>query len=220
MALPKNIEQLESINNANERKRLGISTERVSRKKDKLLRNNKCWDELNVLHFQLACLLRTHAAHSVAVRTKELMERIPNKDSFATLMKSLLKVVQYFGTKLQDIHNTHSNRKGGAKNHDDILESMQIYGKYTELTAEHEDLLMPISTLLSKLTSVAEQIMVKDGLTNEVDAFRIKMNEYINSTAFFNIIKTIKENKLEEIKAKKKKKKNIKPVMSENLGAA
>ena len=146
----------------------------------KYLETNNSWDELLTLHANFVVLLRTHAAHSVSARNKELMTRVSNIPQYITCLKALLTHMRLLSSELKDLYNLHKDMSGGARTQEEVMRNVDIYGMYILFQERHEAILVPTSNILCELVSEAEDKLNEEGLTGVVDGFREDMNNFIN----------------------------------------
>lgn len=136
---------------------------RLAKKKFKkenktMLENNKCWDELEMLHAGVVGLFYSTKNITPLLRNEEIMKRIDAKEAMK-ISQIIANDLIYYKTRCEAIHNKHSGKSGGSDDPDVIFETIMIGQEYMELSESFQMVVTPnIDRILQMAAAVADEV--------------------------------------------------------------
>lgn len=133
---------------------------RLAKKKFKkenktMLKTNKCWDELEMLHASTVGLLFSTQNITPLLRNGELISKMDSKEALR-ISQVISKDLIYFKEKLESVYNKHKDKKGGSENPDVLFQCIMIGQEYIEISDSFNRIVTPnIDRLLAMAAEVA-----------------------------------------------------------------
>lgn len=131
---------------------------RLAKKKFKkenrtMLKTNKCWDELEMLHATTAGLFFSTKNITPILRNDALVEKM-GKVEVARIASVINSDLGHYKNELEKIHQRHAGKMGGSDDPDTLFETVMIGQKYSELVDSFN---LVVTPNLDRLLNMAAQ---------------------------------------------------------------
>lgn len=142
-----------------------LAKKKFKKENSNMLNNNKCWDELEMLHAGVVGLLYSTKNITPLLRNEEIMKRIDSKEAMK-ISQIIANDLIHYKDRCDAIHNKHAGKSGGSDNPDVIFETIMIGQEYMDLTESFQMVVTPnIDRILAMASAVADEIdaLAKEG---------------------------------------------------------
>lgn len=135
--------------------------------------DNKCWDELNQMYEDNLALLFAHTNIKTLAENKELIAMVEDKPTLTRNIVSLSNDLKTLNAELNDIHQKHKERSGGATDPDDLMFSIMLFENYYLWAERHNAVVMPTSYYIIEQFDAAEK-KLRAFLKQQIDEANLK----------------------------------------------
>ncbi len=120
-------------------------TDRINENKikQKEMKENHCWDDLNQMYEQMITLLRQHSGISALASNKTLISNVVNKQTLVSNINSLAQDLCTMNAELTELKALHDGRVGSATDPDDLILCLQTFERYKLFMERHDAVIMP-----------------------------------------------------------------------------
>lgn len=133
-----------------------LAKKKFKKENKNMLKRNKCWDELEMLHAATVGLLYSTKNITPLLRSEEIMSKIDSKEA-VKISQVIANDLTHYKEKIEVIHNKHKNKTGGSDDPDVLMECIMIGQEYMELSDSFQRVVSPnIDRLLEMAASVAD----------------------------------------------------------------
>ncbi len=116
---------------------------------DNLIQNNKSWDDLESLYISFStALVQANSQLLDVYRIPNITTFVPKKDEVIIALRGLSQDIKQFTDELKIIHNAHAGKTGGFTNEQEMMDSIEIFEKYTHYQVRYDSIIMPSVTFL------------------------------------------------------------------------
>lgn len=130
-------------------------------KAQEALRNNTCWDDLNVISADAVMLMQKHVMIAGLLRNKDLNGFLPNVESVVANAKLLDKDVKALTADLEGLKALHADKTGGTDDPDVVMHTIGIFEQYQLFLERHEQIIMPtVSAILEQYNQAETRLNV------------------------------------------------------------
>lgn len=133
-----------------------LAKKKFKKENGNMLKHNKCWDELEMLHAASAGLLYSTNNITPILRNEEILSKV-DASEMVSISKVIANDLSLYKTKLENIYAKHSGKVGGSDDPDDILTTIMIGQEYIELSDSFQNIVSPnIDKILAMAAKVAD----------------------------------------------------------------
>lgn len=135
---------------------------------EELQRSNKCWDDLEGLYISFASgLVNTNQQLKDVYSIPAVVNLVPKRNEVIVTLRGLASDITQFTDELRIIRSAHEGKTGGFLSEQEMLDSIEIFERYTQYQIRYDAVIMPnVSFLLEQaeqaLAILAEQQQVSD----------------------------------------------------------
>lgn len=119
-----------------------------------MLKTNKCWDELHLLHAGTVALLFSTKNITPLLRDEKALAKV-NKEEVLQLANLIARDLELYKNKIDAIYAKHSKRTGGSDDPDTLFECIDISQEYMALT---DSFSMVVAPNIDRILNIFEEI--------------------------------------------------------------
>lgn len=113
------------------------------------------WEELQILHVECSRLALQHSTVLPLLQSKDFVAAVKDPKELEQLARLLLKDVQEFTPRLQQIKARHEGRTGPVQSADENMELIMISEEYQQWIAEYSNVVLPT---IQAILAMADEI--------------------------------------------------------------
>lgn len=152
----------------------------------KLQKSNKCWDDLESLYISFAKgLVNTNEQLKQVYSIPYVVSLVPKRDEVIVMLRGLANDITQFTNELRIIHSAHEGKTGGFSKEQEMLDSIEIFERYTQYQIRYDAVIMPsVSFLLEQ----AEQALAIAAERETAQQAAKETNELLDPTVISDAV--------------------------------